>query len=333
MDTANNDLSGRERPACFEEWRESIREICGSFHPEQEDPAQFGGWAKLQKCCGFDALDVACNVDRIEREMADVRRDQVEHFFLIFQLGGRSSMIQNDRVADLSVGDGVIIDSVRPSSFRYASAASRQISLHLPRKQLIAYLGFEPQGGHKVDGTHPIARMLFEYVASPPEQSTCTARAAFQDLLVYDLLGSIVAPMESAAMHGSIHVEKLFRRVCEQIEQRHRDPTLKISDIAELTGISVRYIQKLFTQHNDSFCQYLERLRLERAAMMLRRRAMLPGKISISEVAASCGFGSLSQFSRSFSESFKVPPSLFMARAEDRSSQPRFASRQSHVRA
>jgi hypothetical protein len=50
------------------------------------------------------AVDLSCNAHRVERTNRDVRLDGMEHFYAVIQLVGRSSMVQNDRVADLALG-------------------------------------------------------------------------------------------------------------------------------------------------------------------------------------------------------------------------------------
>jgi AraC-like DNA-binding protein len=312
-------------------WRKSIRQIYGSSNSKQDQPDVFSGWGKLRQCCGLDALDVACNVGRIDRAMVDVRRDQIECYLYVLQFSGRSSIVQNDAVAELDVGDGVLVDSARPSTFHYPVVGSRQIWLHLPRQHLVTYLGFEPQGGVRCEGTRLIARMLHNFVGLAGIRRDGSARAVFGDLLVFDLLGLMLAPTEVPAISSSVHADKLFKRVCAQIECNYANPALKISDIAKNTGISVRYIQKLFTLRHDSFSRHLERYRLERATMLLRRRALLPVKISISSIADSCGFRSLAHFSRSFSERIGVPPSSFAQGASEHLEELSFAGARSVV--
>jgi len=96
----------------FEAWRVLVRSICGRYNPEGSEPNGFLGWARPLSVCGFDALDLGCNAHRVERTPRDVRLDGMEHFYAVIQLVGRSSMVQNDRVADLALG--TLPSSIRP---------------------------------------------------------------------------------------------------------------------------------------------------------------------------------------------------------------------------
>jgi transcriptional regulator GlxA family with amidase domain len=81
------------------------------------------------------------------------------------------------------------------------------------------------------------------------------------------------------------------------------DP-LSEQQIAELSGLSSRQLQRLFNEHiGEPMMQFYRRLRLEKANELLQQ-STLP----ITEVAIAAGFSSLSHFSRAFREHYNVPP-------------------------
>ena len=57
----------------------------------------------------------------------------------------------------------------------------------------------------------------------------------------------------------------------------------------------------------ETLSQFVKRLRLERAVTMMTHG----GERSLTEIALACGFGSSSDFSRSFRQRYGVPPSAF----------------------
>ena len=80
---------------------------------------------------------------------------------------------------------------------------------------------------------------------------------------------------------------------------------LTLSEVARRIHISPCYLSDLFSRIvGRRFVEYLTHLRLERAQAMLREQ-----KISVAEVAAACGFGTVSNFTRAFHRAFGVAPS------------------------
>jgi AraC family transcriptional regulator, positive regulator of tynA and feaB len=73
-------------------------------------------------------------------------------------------------------------------------------------------------------------------------------------------------------------------------------------------GISLRYLQKLFTQHGSTCSEFTYSLRLEHAAHLLHRRALLGTSQSLSEVAHACGFSDYTHFARKFRHRFGHAP-------------------------
>jgi AraC-like DNA-binding protein len=78
--------------------------------------------------------------------------------------------------------------------------------------------------------------------------------------------------------------------------------------VAAKAGISLRYLQKLFTQRGSTCSEYIYSLRLDHAARLLDRRALLTTNQPLSEVAYACGFNDYSHFARKFRRRFGCPP-------------------------
>ena len=57
-----------------------------------------------------------------------------------------------------------------------------------------------------------------------------------------------------------------LHRICQTIETLLSDPDLSPSRVAEEHGVSLRYMQKLFTAEGSSFSHYVRSRRLERSA-------------------------------------------------------------------
>jgi len=87
----------------------------------------------------------------------------------------------------------------------------------------------------------------------------------------------------------------------------HRDRVVRISELAELTNFSSWYLSKTFQSLYEESPQALSaRLRLERAADLLRETPMMIG-----EVAAASGFDNCCSFARAFRARFGVSASQY----------------------
>ena len=90
------------------------------------------------------------------------------------------------------------------------------------------------------------------------------------------------------------YIEK-FIEICNYISA-HCSDELNLEAVASMSGFSKFYFSKLFKQFtNVSFYKYVNQKRIEKAAEMLTEP-----NISITNVALSCGFESLSSFIRMF---------------------------------
>src|SRR5258708_11420583 len=126
-------------------------------------------------------------------------------------------------------------------------------------------------------------------------------------LAVYDLLGALFAPPDSPSL-SSGHANKLFIRIRGLIKKRFADPDFGPPQAASESGISLRYLQKLFTQRGRTCTEFIYSLRLNQAARLLDRRKLLSLSEPISAIAYACGFRDYTHFSRKFRHRFGYSP-------------------------
>jgi AraC-like DNA-binding protein len=101
----------------------------------------------------------------------------------------------------------------------------------------------------------------------------------------------------------------LERRLRPIVEARLTDPELSPEKLAAAAGLSYHQMYRaLRDELGVSPSRFIRGVRVERAAELLRR-----GAGSVTEVAYSVGFESLSYFSRAFHERFDAAPSAFLA--------------------
>jgi AraC family transcriptional activator of tynA and feaB len=289
-------------------WCASLRAHCGRHDLVDLDPHSFSGWLRTLSGCGFTAVAICCNAHRLERTHRDVRLDDLDHYEAVFQVAGHSTIYQNDQCARLSVGDVALVDWSRPMMCVSDDALVQRLSLQLPRQSLVSHLGFEPRGGACRGSGTPAARLLYQVVHDALKGAGPTRRPvdSYMQLAVYNLLGAVFAPLDPPPSSG--HAHKLFLRIRDLINDRVADPDFGPPEAASEAGISLRYLQKLFTQRGFTCTEFINSLRLQHAARLLDRRVLLETREPISSIAYACGFRDYTHFARKFRRRFGYSP-------------------------
>jgi AraC family transcriptional regulator, positive regulator of tynA and feaB len=292
----------------YDSFRAAMREDWGWFTPARETNI-FASKVRTRRIFGFAAVDLICNTTRVERTELDVRRDDMEYYYVTVQDTGDSIIIHNDRVVKITAGDIILLDSTRPVTFVSPAQhrCAKWLGLQLPRQSLASHLGFEPQGGVCARRQARATRLLCQLALDPVSDAESAFAAAdnFMRLAVYDLLGALFAP---PAPLCSRHTDKLFMRVCGIIKDRFADPDISPREVAAETGISLRYLQKLFTTRGSTFSHYVSSLRLDHAAHLIERHALMKTGQPLSDIAYACGFHDYSYFARGFRRRFGTSP-------------------------
>ncbi|MGY2197107.1 GlxA family transcriptional regulator [Pseudomonas gingeri] len=132
-----------------------------------------------------------------------------------------------------------------------------------------------------------------------------------REIAMHLLMGRVRQPMDNQLGDGPASPRlqgAKMRRAVMLMEQALEEP-LDCEAIARQVGLSQRQLERQFKQHTGlSPLKYYMTLRLARAHSLLQQTQM-----SVAQVAACSGFGSLEHFSRTYRARFGCPPS------EDRS--------------
>jgi AraC family transcriptional activator of tynA and feaB len=292
---------------CYEEWRAAIIRACGQFDAAFVDPEVFIGWSRSLAIYNFGAAEVGSNSPRVERSDRHARLDGIDCYGVVFQVTGKSFVAQHDDVVELKAGDLAVVDGTKPLSFFQPDGFSQRLCLHVPRRTLVSHVGYAPPAVLS-KGRSPATRALFQLVRREinDDEAVSPETDAYMQLAVYDLLGAHLAPSDPRP--GLAHTEKLFARICGIIRARFTDPGLSPGQVAEEAGISLRYLQKLFTARGYSCGHFIQSLRLSRAEHLLQRRELLDRDQPLSEIAFAAGFSDYGFFSRKFQQRFGRPP-------------------------
>lgn len=125
-------------------------------------------------------------------------------------------------------------------------------------------------------------------------------------LLASDELGRCASSLIGRPPSGSSAVGRALAHI-----HAHSDRQVRIQDVTTVAGVSRQHLARIWKKHvGIPLNFYLSAVRIERAKALLEA-----DKLKIIEVAMECGFGSLSQFNRSFLRTTGVSPSRWLTRS------------------
>jgi AraC-like DNA-binding protein len=304
-------MDGVSRGVTSEEWRSLLARVCAHDLPEI-DPRNFQGWFHSFSVYGFGAVDAGSNIARVDRTSRHAGLDGVEGYSVLFQLKGRSGFDLDGNFVELVAGDLVLVDPTRPMTVFNEAGGAHHMALHMPRRQVVSHLGFEPKNPLRHGGTAP-HRLLVQLMGDAlrePGRAAAAPEPQMQ-LVVYDLLAALFARPGSGTL--SSYTDRQFARIRSTIEARFADPDLTPATIAEEARISPRYLQKLFSARGMTTSGFIHALRLDHASRLLHRRALSRSDLPLSEIALASGFTDYPHFSRRFREYFGHSPSAHCA--------------------
>jgi AraC family transcriptional regulator, positive regulator of tynA and feaB len=86
------------------------------------------------------------------------------------------------------------------------------------------------------------------------------------------------------------------------------DPDFGPVETAAAAGVSLRYVQKLFTARDTTCSEFIYSVRLDHAARQLHHRALLGPGQPLGEIAYACCFRDYAHFARKFRRRFGYLP-------------------------
>jgi AraC family transcriptional activator of tynA and feaB len=304
-----NDGDREHRSLNIEQWRAAFSASCFRCNVESKRPNGFSGRVRPLEIFGLAAADLSLQGGRLERPHLYARADGAEHYCILVPLAGRSLLIQNAEPVGLQVGDTCLLDSGRSVTFNDRDDMPVEwLAARLPRKTLNAHLRFEPPAGSCAPAGSLAGRLLAQLMkeGARADRASPAFSEPYMQLTVYDLLGALFAGTHPSPV--SDRTQALFDRACEIIKGSYADPELGPSEVAVEAGVSLRYLQMLFTARGSTCTHYIQAVRLDHALRLLQVRNQLNTGQPLSQIAYSCGFRDYNYFGRAFRQRFKCAP-------------------------
>lgn len=147
----------------------------------------------------------------------------------------------------------------------------------------------------------PYAVRLFE------EALAIDDRAPATELLMCAKILELFAALQRTAPSAESAPKEHVRHAMDYIRANYMRP-ITVGGIAKMLSIDRRYFSRIFTEHSGGVTPsaFLQRVRLTRAAEMLRR-----GDCSVAEAARNAGYDDAFHFSNLFKKKYGLSPSAY----------------------
>ena len=279
-------------------FRAGIQTICGAYHVEPSRTG-FAARAGLASCGGLELASVALAVQSVQRDRRAIRSDDADHFVLTLQQKGRARMVQEDQSTVLRPGDMFLFDASRPSTFDFREGPVEQLSVHLPRPEVMSRFGALTHCGYSIRREDSLAVAMTALLQRAQGEAPPEIGEAF-----FALLG---AWLQDAARGGAtprVIGDGLLGQALTLINLHYRDPDFGPGALAELLNVAPRRLQRAFASLGETPRERILATRLEQARRVLSQRA---GR-KIVDVAFDQGFGDLSHFYQAYRARFGHAP-------------------------
>lgn len=230
---------------------------------------------------------------------------------------GSTVLAQDGRQASQAPGDLAFVDLSRPARWTNSPGAE-VIAVIFPR----ALLPLRPEQlaqltGVRVPGHRGAASLASTLVRQLPQHldTSRPAEAARVGGAVLDLLAAALAALLNRGheVPADSRRRALLLHARAFIEQHLGDPELSPGTVAAAQYISIRYLHKLFEDHETTVADWIRRRRLERCRHDLLDPALQDEPVHA--IATRWGLINAAHFSRAFRAAYRVSPHEYRHRA------------------
>lgn len=289
-----------------EAWRDALGRVCLPVGTLPEPQQLQGAISCLVSPMGLEFSLVESD----PQEISGRYPNQEAAIWLALMLEGEAVLSNDQRRFNVRPGEVIYGTTGEDATLTY-STPFRQLFVKIPRvalsPRLVAPLNlklghFPAKSGirHVLVG---ILGSLTEVMDSIGQEDLRAIELSVTECLIASLADEkAVFGLGGAAGARAAHLQ----RICQTIETMLSEPDLSPARVAEEHGVSLRYMQKLFTASGTTFGNYVRTRRLERCRADLI--SPLHAQLSISEICFRWGFNGSAHFSRTFRNQYGMSP-------------------------
>ncbi|MGO9396460.1 MAG: helix-turn-helix domain-containing protein [Xanthobacteraceae bacterium] len=300
------DISERKR---FQFWQDAVCDTFVELDCQARAETPFFGEITTADCDGLHFSTVRADSQIVRRTRTRIHRAREEVMLISLQVRGAGIVGQDGREARLKPGDFACYDSTRPYTLNF-DESFEQLVLHMPREAMMRRIGrTELWTARRIEAASPVGSLVLPFVQRTASIVSDVAPATASRLsetclsLVTAALGERLGEI---GVGGTSARTALIFRAKAVIESNLHDHALNTEKVADLVGISPRYLQDLFHAEGTTVSDWIWKRRLEKSRRDLADP--LRASDSIAQIALACGFADFGHFSRRYKEAFGASP-------------------------
>ena len=288
----------------YEAWRAAVSATHLAWDLPHRSENTFHGRIRRQVLGAADIIQCACDPCHGRRGRSEIAHSSDAAYGLLYIVGGRERIIQDDAEITLRAGTFTLWDSTRRIDFRVPDALQK-ITLMLPQSLLERVLpNARDLTGIPVNAREGSGALFATHLRSLARQGTELPVVQHEAVLQATLALMATALETVVASAGSDHRRRLMTRISSHILKNLGDPELTPDRIAAALGVSVRQLHRVFGMSGWTVERWIWHQRLLRC----RQEFDLREKTPISQIAFRWGFSDAAHFSRAFREAFGCAP-------------------------
>jgi len=293
----------------FQFWQDAVCDTFVELDCQARAETPFFGEITTADCDGLHFSTVRANSQIVRRTRTRIHRAREEVMLISLQVRGAGIVAQDGREARLKPGDFACYDSTRPYTLNF-DESFEQLVLHMPREAMMRRIGrTELWTARRIEAASPVGSLVLPFVQRTASIVSDVAPATASRLsetclsLVTAALGERLGEI---GVGGTSARTALIFRAKAVIESNLHDHALNTEKVADLVGISPRYLQDLFHAEGTTVSDWIWKRRLEKSRRDLADP--LRASDSIAQIALACGFADFGHFSRRYKEAFGASP-------------------------
>ncbi|MFC5722759.1 helix-turn-helix domain-containing protein [Streptomyces gamaensis] len=290
--------------------------VCDSFVPVHVEPLQdepFRGEIRADRLGAVQICEVSADPSRVDRTPRLIARSDAEYLLVGVVQRGSAVVRQDGRETVLGPGDIACYDTTRPYTL-VCRADFSMLEFMLPHR--LAHLDSSRTGeltATRFSATEGVGALVSPFLTRLAGRSREYADSAEGlSRTTGDLLATMFAERRPRPGDDRQAVRRTtLLRVRAYIDQNLADPGLSPEQIAKAHHVSLRYLQKLFSEEQTTITAWIRQRRLEGC----RRDLAGPyaADRTVASTAARWGFMDPAHFSRAFKAAHGLSPSDYRA--------------------
>jgi AraC-like DNA-binding protein len=291
----------------FDLWRSGISPLFTLDAADAEARSSFSLQLTSYQFADVAIASGCSSAATFERTAPLIARSGIDNISLVVYAKGGCALDTEGRATEVRIGDVCFLDKSRHTSLRSPDFDS--LTLILPRTALAPHLAdLDSLHGRILRKSNPLNAMLVAHLrtlfAEAPALGAADGHAAAQGTaaLIAAFAGPSAKGRDTIARSEAAASLNALRRF---IEENLHDLELGPEFIYRQLGISRAKLYRAF-EPLGGVSHYILQRRLTRARQLLTDPAHAHERVGA--IAAQCGFGNVSVFSRAFRDAYGVPP-------------------------